>query len=225
LRNLLAAVVTLALIIGQPLLAHDKEPELRGAAISGRLSVPVYSPIIIEAEIEVPDGWDALYDWDAERPLGIREFNNGKTACVWGPPGEYEVELEVFLAHYDEEAKRVKFDKKTLVTLLTITGDAPEPVKPAPVGEKRVVVVHETANGVPLQVEVARKSLEINNIQLILTDDDAATGGGSTPKFLQSSIEAAKAVGIPAMVVTVGGEVVKSLPLPDTGAEIVEVAR
>ena len=76
-----------------------------------------------------------------------------------------------------------------------------------------------------MQVEVARKSLDINNIQLILTDDDSATGGGSTPKFLQSSIEAAKAVGIPAMVVTVGGEVVKSLPLPDTGAEIVEVAR
>jgi len=225
LNRILAIVATIALFAGQPIHAH--EPELRGAAISGRLSVPVYSPIVIEAEIEVPDGWDALYDWDAERPLGIREFNNGRTACVWGPPGEYEVELEVFLAHYDEEAKRVKFDKKTLVTLLTITGEAvkPKPDKPTPDGEKRVVIVHETANGVPLQVEVARKSLEINNIQLILTDDDAATGGGSTPKFLQSSIEAAKAVGIPAMVVTVGGEVVKSLPLPDTGAEIVEVAR
>lgn len=216
-------IAALAVILtGQHLNAHEKTPELRGAAISGRLSVPVYSPIVIEAEIEVPDGWDALYDWDAERPLRIIETNDGKTAHVWGPPGEYEVELEVFLAHYDDAVKRVKFQKKTLTTLLTITGEAVKPDKPLPDGPKRAAIIFETAAGVPITAEMARKRIEDEaGAEVFISDVDAVTGGGGRPGFLEASIKAAREVGLPALVVSVDGVVTRAIKLPAKVDDIV----
>ena len=113
----------------------ETESTLQGAALEGRLEVIEHEPIVIKAGVEIPEGWSALFDWDLQRPAKGREIDNGRTLHVWAPAGEYEIELEVFLAKYDDATKQVQFRKDTSVTVLVVKpGKAPKPPRPDPPG-------------------------------------------------------------------------------------------
>jgi len=224
------AIVTLCVCVvaggafdGPPPRAQGPQP-LKSAALAGRIEAKTFEPIVIEADVEIPDGWSALFDWDVERPAKGREVNNGRTLHVWAPPGTYEIELEVFLAKAEDS--KVVFDKKTSVTQLTVTGTVPvdpvkDPEKPAP-GVKTAVIVYDKASGPPLAGEAATGQLRKDGESVFFM----AAGEGSTPPaFLDLAIERAAEIGLPALVLLDGTSVARVLPMPSTSDAIVAEVR
>lgn len=112
-----------------------------------------YAPIELRAEIEVPEEFEILmYDWEADKPVFLREYDDGKAAHVWAPPGKYEIELEVFLINWEAKIPK-KIEQHFSILIrgppVVVTPDDPViPVDPTyPIeGPVQVIVIEDSPN-------------------------------------------------------------------------------
>ena len=97
------------------------------ASLAGTIEVDAGEPIVLRCTIEIPDGWDAIIDWDVDKPAHGREFENGEYCCVWTPwkAGVYEATVDVVMGKVVEG--RINFQKKKQVYRLKVRGP-PQPV-------------------------------------------------------------------------------------------------
>lgn len=98
-----------------------------------------------------------------------------------------------------------------------------EPAPPVIDAKALVSIVYESsATPVPRQVHNARFELEAKGYEVRVVDADVVTGTGTVPLPLKPAIEAARAQGLPALVITNGEKVLKKIALPATAEEIVK---
>lgn len=128
--------------------------------------------------------------------------------------------------------------RTTLITIAATTSDgstafsqaiitvSDDPiVDPDPIIDTKslVSIVYESSQmPVPLQVHNARFALEVKGYECRVVDADVVTGLGTIPAHMRAAIEAARAQGLPALVVTSGEKVLRKMALPATDAEIVK---
>ena len=100
-----------------------------GVTTPERLEFAPYEPIELHATIEAPEGFRiVLYDWEADKPAHVREYNDGKSAHVWAPPGRHEIELEAILHNKETD----DFRKEERFFNITIRGPPVNPVVVVP---------------------------------------------------------------------------------------------
>jgi len=179
-RTSVGLLLACTVVVAPFLWANQDARPLKSAALAGRIEAATFEPIVIEADVEVPEGWSAMFDWDLERPAKGRETNSGRTLYVWAPPGTYEIELEVFLAKYNDATKAIEFKKETSVTQLTVTGSVPPP-DPKPPDPTPGPTIGRLSTVLILRDNLADTTTEAATLQRIRQSE---TFQGGTPKLL-----------------------------------------
>ena len=201
--------------------------------------VESFHPIELVCETEVPEGAEAVYLWrcneaeahtEEEPRLSRKDFrmldvDGGRCVHAWAPPGNYEVEVTVVIAGNS-------LTKHTSTWEVIVQGARPPPVDPddPPPTTKvdRVTYVYErTQRPVPRGVSAALREINDTNESIIAAgvDKDIRTGDLKTPKQYEIAIEAAKKVGIPALVVQSGDSILKVVKDPKTKEEVLEAIK
>lgn len=100
------------------------------------------------------------------------------------------------------------------------------PVVTVPTAADRVVYVYEKdASLVPTGVTVALDTLNRRGLVANLYEADVTDGDGDVPTQFAAALTAAKAAGLPALVVLSGSSVLRVVPGPDTVEAVMEAAR
>lgn len=87
------------------------------------------------------------------------------------------------------------------------------------------VVVYESEKGpLPNYVFGAFRQLE-EDYDVRAIDDDVTTGLGDQPDHVQEAITAARENGLPALVLTGGGKVIRAMDLPGSMEKILEIVK
>lgn len=211
----------------------EARTKLQGAALEGRLEVVEHEPIVIAANIEVPEGWSAMFDWDLQRPAKGRETDNGRTLHVWAPPGEYEIELEVFLAKYDEATKQVQFRKDTSVTALVVKPSnaprPPDPPDPTPGRPSAVLILRDQESDTATEAAALQDLRQSELFQggtpkLLILSTDAETPDGKPDPISQKYLaQVPQGSDYPYFfAVDASDHVVDSGEVPDDPAELIK---
>ena len=87
-------------------------------------------------------------------------------------------------------------------------------------------IIYETGESA-LRPHVVAAVREIANsgIDVYMGDDDVVTGDGDVPERLAKAIEAARANGMPALVLLANGEVRQAMDLPESKEAILEAVK
>jgi hypothetical protein len=119
-----------------------------------------------------------------------------------------------------------------LIAGLILLGGVPSlpwpvvPVVVAPAKANRAVYVYEKdATPVPTGVTVALDALNRRGIVANLYEADTTDGDGDVPTQFAAALEAAKASGLPALVVLSGSSVLRVVPAPATDAAVLEAVQ
>lgn len=107
--------------------------------------------------------------------------------------------------------------------LLWDGGCSINPLAPAKVD--RVTYVHDEKAVLPSGVLAALAELNTQGIIATSFPDDATDGSGEVPDQYKVALPAAKASGIPSLVVQAGGKVVRTVKAPTTKAAVLEAAK
>lgn len=109
-----------------------------------------------------------------------------------------------------------------------ITPPITPPVTPPPDDKKKVsrvtYVYEKDLNHVPTQVGAALNRINKDHAGLIVASDfeeDTTDGGGDTPEQYKVALDAARQVGLPALVVQAGSVVVRIVKNPTTQTEVI----
>ena len=84
-----------------------------------------------------------------------------------------------------------------------------------------VVVYESSEQPIAPYAMAARDRIEAAGIEYRITDKDVETGDGQTPAELKPAIDAAKAVGLPSLVIQAGETVQRVVPFPQDADAIV----
>jgi hypothetical protein len=110
-----------------------------------------------------------------------------------------------------------------LFLVLLFSGDVGSIGAPAPTD---VTYIYEKDDGpVPKPVQKGLDTLNRQNIVATAIDDDTTDGTGETPAQYKISLPAAKAAGLPTLVVMAGDKVVRTVKNPTTEADVVEAVQ
>lgn len=195
------------------------------ASLAGTIEVEDRDPIVLTADVEVPDGWSSLVEWDVDKPAKGREFENGSKLCIWAPPGQHEVTLAVTMAKVVDGAIQFKKQKKVYVLKVRGPPDQPEPSQPSQptTTDKKVTqvtyVYERTESTVPGSVQTLFRQLNGRGVLATAVDDDTITGTGQIPEQYRVAFAAAKEAGLPCLVVQSGDVVLKAVRSP-TAADL-----
>jgi hypothetical protein len=88
-----------------------------------------------------------------------------------------------------------------------------------------VTYVHDEKAVVPSEVYVALAELNAQGIRATTFPDDASDGDDQVPDQYKVTLPAAKAAGIPSLVVQAGERVLRTVKAPTTKAQVLEAAR
>jgi len=94
-----------------------------------------------------------------------------------------------------------------------------------PVKIDRVTYVHDEKAALPSPVLAALAELNTQGIIATAFPDDATDGSGEVPDQYKVTLPAAKASGIPSLVVQSGDKVVRVVKSPTTKAQVLEAAK
>lgn len=97
-------------------------------------------------------------------------------------------------------------------------------VQPAK-ADRAVYVYEKDESAVPTGVTVALDKLNRAGIVANLYEADTTDGDGDVPTQFAAALEAAKAAGIPALVVLSGTSVLRVVPAPATDAAVLEAVK
>ena len=95
----------------------------------------------------------------------------------------------------------------------------------APTKVDRVTYVHDEKAALPSGVLAGIAELNTKGITATNYPDDTTDGDGDVPDQYKIALPAAKAVGIPALVVQSGDKVVRTIKGPTTKAQVLEAAQ
>jgi len=99
-------------------------------------------------------------------------------------------------------------------------------VNPVPVNVTAATYVYEKdETAVPSPVMAALNTLNKQGIVATLFEEDTTDGTGDTPEQAKVPLAAAKAAGLPALVVTAGEKVVRTVKDPKTAEAVLEAAK
>src|SRR5689334_17216233 len=101
---------------------------------------------------------------------------------------------------------------------------APPPpvVVPAPKPTAVTYVYEKDQNPVPSPVLVALNTLNRADLLATVFEQDTKDGTGDTPEQYKVPLAAAKTAGLPALVVTSGATVIRTVKDPKTAAQVME---
>lgn len=88
-----------------------------------------------------------------------------------------------------------------------------------------VTYVHDEKAALPSGVLAALDELNTKGLVATAVSDDTTDGEGQVPDQYKATIPAAKAVGIPALVVQAGERVLKTVKSPTTKEQVLEAAK
>ncbi len=94
----------------------------------------------------------------------------------------------------------------------------------APAKVDRVTYVHDEKAPHPAGVLAALNELNAKGIVATAVTDDVTDGDDQVPGQYRVTLPAAKAVGIPSLVVQSGDKVIRTIKAPTTKAEVLEAA-
>jgi|GEM_PF-1970160 len=176
--------------------------------------------------------------WLVDPELSIRVFDDGQTIILpTDKPGRYVI----FLAYGD--GRETFAAKKVLAVegsqpppppvILPVTPpDVPPPIVTPPpvpptVKATAATYVYEQRDGpVPVGVLTALNRLNREKkIVATLIDNDTISGAKDIPKQYKTAVAAARAMGLPTLVVTAGDVVLKTVKAPTTEAAVMEAAQ
>lgn len=95
----------------------------------------------------------------------------------------------------------------------------------APTKVDRVTYVHDEKAPLPSGVMAALDELNLKGVVATAFPDDTTDGEGQVPDQYRIALPAAKASGIPSLVVQAGDKVVRVVKGPTTKAEVLEAAK
>jgi len=98
----------------------------------------------------------------------------------------------------------------------------------APVSQVTYVYEKDQNGGVPPGVQFALRALNVDlagRISAAAIEADVKDSTGNTPPQYKIAVEAAKAVGLPALVVQAGEKVVKTVSAPSTAEQVTEAVQ
>ena len=98
----------------------------------------------------------------------------------------------------------------------------PPVIPPTTTATAAVYVYEQRDNSIPRPVAVALQQLNAGDSGVVCSefDDDTLNGLDQTPKQFRTALEAARAAGIPCLVVLSGDTVLKVVPNPQTAADV-----
>ena len=85
--------------------------------------------------------------------------------------------------------------------------------------------VHNEKAVIPAGVSAALNELNASGIMATAFPDDATDGSDDVPEQYKATLPAAKAVGIPALVVQAGDRVLRTVKAPTTKAQVLEAVQ
>lgn len=117
------------------------------------------------------------------------------------------------------------FDKALCVVLLAlvalrVTGAVPSVV--APTATAAVYVFEKSDGGVPSGVQTAFNALNRKGVVATLFDVDTVDGAGQVPAQYAAAAPAAQAAGLPCLVVSGGGKVLRVVKSPTTAEQVLK---
>ena len=95
----------------------------------------------------------------------------------------------------------------------------------APAKVDRVTYVHNEKDVLPSGVMAALNELNAKGILATSFPDDTTDGNGEVPDQYKIALPAAKASGIPSLVVQAGDKVLRTVKAPKTKAQVLEAAQ
>lgn len=95
----------------------------------------------------------------------------------------------------------------------------------APAKVDRVTYVHNKKDVLPSGVMAALNELNAKGILATSFPDDTTDGNGEVPDQYKIALPAAKASGIPSLVVQAGDKVLRTVKAPTTKAQVLEAAQ
>jgi hypothetical protein len=111
-----------------------------------------------------------------------------------------------------------------LILWLALGGGVPGFVSPAKVDA--VTYVYEKDNGsVPPPVLAALNTLNERGIMATVFEEDTTDSDGQVPEQYREVLPAAREAGLPALVASGGGKVVRTIKAPTTTEQVLEAAR
>lgn len=176
----------------------------------------------------------AVVEWSCEGAT-VRRFEGGLSAFVKAPRDAKRFTVTFALldvmAVGGADGKPSQFvpvggaRSKTVDVAGGLPGPAPQPGPgPAPTQATSVTYVYEkddTAVPPPVQAAINRLNRE-RKIVATLYEDDTPDGTGETPEQYKAPLAAAKAEGLPSLVVMAGDQVLRVVKSPVTEAEVME---
>jgi hypothetical protein len=94
----------------------------------------------------------------------------------------------------------------------------------APAKPTAVTYVHDEKAAIPSPVLAALAELNTKGIIATAFPDDTTDGDNDVPEQYKITLPAARAVGIPALVVQAGDKVIRTVKAPKSKAEVLEAA-
>jgi hypothetical protein len=164
-----------------------------------------------------------LSDEKAKPVIDVANLGDGEYIVRFSPVGENEVYRKVIVsggtAPRPPPTDPVKPKPDTPVT---------PPVDPNTKVTAVTYVYEKDQSGIPNHVSTALNKINRDSgfkIVATIFEDDSTNGPGNVPAQYKAAYEAAKKEGLPVVVVTAGGKVVRSVKAPKTEQEILEAAK
>ena len=169
--------------------------------------------------------------------------NSGRTVWVFinPKPGRYEFSLSVQLPTVASKENPTGLDPFAEDSLVVVVGgappvvikpddptkpDAPPSVDPATKATAATYVYEKDQGGVPSAVMYGLNRVNREN-KIIATvfEQDSTDGTGDTPEQYKAAVTAAKAAGLPCLVVLAGSTVLRTVKAPTTEAAVMEAVK
>lgn len=109
-----------------------------------------------------------------------------------------------------------------ILLMLTSSGSGPSPFSPNKVTS--VTYVHDEKFPIPSGVTAGLSELNMKGILATDYPDDVTDGDDQVPNQYKVTLPAAKAVGIPALIVQAGDKVLRTVKAPTTKEQVLDAA-